>query len=85
MKLETVVLATAFAMTSSIAFAQPAPIGSSADSGNSAVINRGPVRTVGEDMDFRTNRSSAPRLIYPRHARSDRHRHRHRHIADYRH
>ena len=31
MKLKTIVLATAVAMTSSIALAQPAPIGSSAD------------------------------------------------------
>ena len=75
MKLETIVLATALAMTSSVAFAQPAPIGSSADFGNGAVINRGPVRTVGEDMDFRTNRP-----VYHRHARL----HRHRHVA-YRH
>jgi hypothetical protein len=82
MKLKTIVLATAFAMTSSLALAQPAPIGSSADFGNGAVLNRGPVRTVGEDMDFRTNRSSAPRLAHPRQAHSVKHRH---HVADYRH
>ena len=75
MNLKTIVLATAFAATSSLVFAQPAPIGSSATAGNGAVINRGPVRTVGEDMDFRTNRS-----VYHRHA----HLHRHRHDA-YRH
>jgi hypothetical protein len=57
MKLKTIVLATAFAITGSLAFAQPAPIGSSADFGNGAVINRGPVTTTGEDLDFRTNRS----------------------------
>jgi hypothetical protein len=43
MTLKTIVLATALAVTSSIAFAQPAPIGSSADFGNGAVLNRGPV------------------------------------------
>jgi hypothetical protein len=58
MNLKTIVLATAFTAMSSLAFAQPAPIGSSADFGNGALINRGPVTTVGEDLDFRTNRSS---------------------------
>ena len=77
MKLKTIVLATTFVVINSLAFAQPAPIGSSADFGNGAVINRGPVRTVGEDMDFRTNRSWSPRLGHHRH-------HRHRHVA-YRH
>jgi hypothetical protein len=76
MKLKTIVLATAFAMTSSLVFAQ-APIGSSADSGNGAVINRGPVTTVGEDLDFRTNRSWAPRHAHPRHARFVKRRHQH--------
>ena len=81
MKLKTIVLAIAFAMTSSLVFAQPAPIGSSADFGNGAVINRGPVRTVGEDMDFRTNRSS--RFAHHQHARFSKHRR--PHLADYRH
>jgi hypothetical protein len=76
MELKTVVLATAFAMTSSLVLAQPAPIGSSADFGNGAVINRGPVRTVGEDMDFRTNRSSSG-FVHHQHARFAKHRHRH--------
>jgi hypothetical protein len=80
-KVRTMILATAFAVTSSVAFAQPAPIGSSATFGNGAVLNRGPVRTTGEDMDFRTDRSSPPRLIHPRHARSVKHPH--RHVADY--
>ena len=75
MKLKTIVLAAAVALTSSLALAQPAPIGSSADFGNGAVINRGPVRTVGEDMDFRTNRSLAPQ--YHRQAHFVKHRHRH--------
>jgi len=60
MKLRTTLLATALAMTSTLAFAQtyePAPIGSDADRGNGAVINRGPVPTVGEDLDYQTNRS----------------------------
>jgi hypothetical protein len=82
-KIKTVVLATAFAVTSSVAFAQPAPIGSSADFGNGAVLNRGPVRTIGEDMDFRTDRSSPPQLAHPRRARSMNHQR--RHVADYRH
>jgi hypothetical protein len=81
MKLKTIVLATVFAVTSSLAVAQPAPIGSSATFGNGAVLNRGPVRTTGEDMDFRTDRSSPPRLAHPRQARSVRHPH--RHVADY--
>jgi hypothetical protein len=80
MKPKTIVLVAAVALTSSLAFAQPAPIGSSADFGNGAVINRGPVRTVGEDMDFRTNRSSAP---YHRQAHFVKHRH--RHFAERRH
>jgi hypothetical protein len=62
MKLKTFVLGIAFTLIGSVAFAQPAPIGSSADFGNGAVINRGPVRTIGEDLDFRTNRSYGPRL-----------------------
>lgn len=58
MKFTTIVLAAATCgMMSSFALAQ-APIGSSADFGNGAVINRGPVPTVGEDLDFRANRSS---------------------------
>ncbi len=81
MKLKTIVLATAFAVTSSLAFAQPAPIGSSADFGNGAVLNRGPVRTIGEDLDFRTDRSAAPRLAHPRRAHFAKHRR--RHVADY--
>lgn len=83
MKFKAIVLATAFTITSSLAFAQPAPIGSSADFGNGAALNRGPVRTTGEDMDFGTDRSSAPRLAHSRQALSAKHRR--RHIADYRH
>jgi hypothetical protein len=79
MKLKTIVLATAFTMTNSLAFAQ-APIGSDATRGNGAVINRGPVTTVGEDLDFQTNRSLAPRQAHPRHAHFAKHRH--RHVAD---
>ena len=78
MKIRTMILATAFAVTSSVAFAQPAPT-----FGNGAALNRGPVRTTGEDMDFRTDRSTAPRLAHSRHARTVRHPH--RHVADYRH
>ncbi len=59
MKLKTFVLGIAFTLIGSAAFAQ-APIGSSADFGNGAVINRGPVPTVGEDRDFRTNRAYSP-------------------------
>lgn len=61
MKFKTIVLATACSMISSLALAQ-APIGSSADFGNGALINRGPVTTTGEDLDFRANRSSSPRF-----------------------
>lgn len=61
MKLRTIALATAFALTGSLAFAQPAPIGSDATFGNRGMINRGPVRTTGEDMDFQTHRSWTPR------------------------
>jgi hypothetical protein len=57
MNLKAIVLTTALAMTSSVALAQPAPIGSSADFGNGAALNRGPVATTGEDLDFRTHRS----------------------------
>jgi hypothetical protein len=81
-KLKTIVLATAVVVSSSVAFAQPAPIGSSATFGNGALINRGPVRTTGEDMDFRTDRSSHARMGYPRHTRSMKHSR--RHVADYR-
>lgn len=82
MRLKTIVLATAFAATSSLAFAQPAPIGSSADFGNGAVINRGPVRTTGEDMDFRTDRSSLPRPVRRRQTHSVKHGHtQHRALA----
>jgi hypothetical protein len=83
MTLKTIVLATALVVTSSIALAQPAPIGSSADFGNGAVLNRGPVRTTGEDMDFRTDRSSAPRLAHHRQARVMKHRR--QHVAERRH
>ena len=65
MTFTTVVLATTFSLISSLALAQ-APIGSSADFGNGAVINRGPVPTVGEDLDFR--RSYSPRFA-PHHRR----------------
>jgi hypothetical protein len=61
MKLETIALAAALALTSSLAFAQPAPIGSDATFGNRGMINRGPVRTMGEDMDFLTDPRWAPR------------------------
>jgi hypothetical protein len=74
MDFKTIVLTTAFILTSSHVFAQPAPIGSSADFGNGAVLNRGPVRTTGEDMDFQTNQTSAPRLTRPRQARHTKHR-----------
>jgi hypothetical protein len=83
MKLKTIVLAAAVALTSSVAFAQPAPIGSSATFGNGAVLNRGPVRTVGEDMDFRTDRSMAQRQWHHRQAHSIKHRR--QHVADRRH
>jgi hypothetical protein len=82
MNLKKLSLATALVLTSSLAFAQPAPIGSSADFGNGAVLNRGPVRTTGEDMDFRTNRSSASRLVHSPRAHFAKHRR--RHVADYR-
>jgi len=83
MTLKTIVLAAALAVTSSIAFAQPAPIGSSADFGNGAVLNRGPVRSVGEDMDFRTDRSAAPRMSHHRQAHYMKHRR--QHVAERRH
>ena len=60
MKLSTIIMAAALATTGSFAFAQsyePAPIGSDADRGNGAVINRGPVPTVGQDLDYQNNRS----------------------------
>jgi hypothetical protein len=60
MKIRAVLVAAALTMTSSLAFAQnyePAPTGSNADRGNGAVINRGPVPMVGEDLDYQTNRS----------------------------
>jgi hypothetical protein len=75
MKLKTIALATVLALTSSLAFAQPAPIGSDATFGNRGMINRGPVRTTGEDMDFQTNRSWAPR--HYRQARYIKHRRHH--------
>ena len=78
----TVVLATTFSLISSLAFAQ-APIGSSADFGNGAVINRGPVPTVGEDLDFRTHRSDSPRFA-PHHRRIHARRG-HSHLAEQRH
>jgi hypothetical protein len=77
MKLKTIVLTTALTLTSSLAFAQPAPIGSSADFGNGAVLNRGPVRTTGEDMDFRTDRSSGARQWHHRQVHMMKHRRRH--------
>lgn len=61
MKLKTIALAMALTLASSLAFAQPAPIGSDATFGNRGMINRGPVRTTGEDMDFLTDRRWAPR------------------------
>ena len=77
MQTKIVVLATALALISSLALAQPAPIGSDATFGNRAFINRGPVRTSGEDMDFQNKRSWGPR--YYRHAHSVKHR---RHVAE---
>ena len=78
MKLKTIALAAGLALTSSVAFAQPAPIGSDADFGNRAMINRGPVTTTGEDLDFQRNRSTAsPRAWHRRQAHSMRHRRRH--------
>jgi hypothetical protein len=79
MRFAAIGLVAALTMTGSFASAQ-APIGSSADFGNGAVLNRGPVTTTGEDLDFRTNRAySSPRFV--RH-----HRrfvaHRHRHVAE---
>jgi len=74
MSLKAIVLATAFTVMNSLAFAQ-APIGSSATFGNGALINRGPVQTVGEDMDFRTNRAATPRMTAPHR------RHGHHHYA----
>ena len=81
MKLKMIVLANTFGLMSSLAFAQ-APIGSSADFGNGAVINRGPVPTVGEDLDFRTNRSYSPRFA-ARHRRAHVRRG-HSHLAEHR-
>lgn len=80
MNVKTIGLTAAFTLMSSLAFAQ-APIGSSADFGNGAVINRGPVPTVGEDMDFRTNRAYAgpPVITHPIITH-----HRHRHLAEHR-
>ncbi len=74
MKLKTMALATALALTSSLAFAQPAPIGSDATFGNRGMINRGPVRTTGEDMDFLTNRSQTNQSWAPLHYRYRKHR-----------
>ena len=71
MNFKTLVLATSFVAVSSLALAQ-APIGSSADFGNGAVVNRGPVNTVGEDLDFRTDRSGWN--TYPRRAYIAKHR-----------
>lgn len=75
MTVKTIVMAAAFTMMSSLAVAQPAPIGSSADFGNGALINRGPVRTVGEDMDFQNHRSYRARVIA---------HHRRHHFREYR-
>ena len=90
MRLKTIVLAAAFTIITSLAFAQPAPIGSSADFGNGAVINRGPVTTTGEDLDFRANRSYAPRpAARPRRARACAENKcftkKRRHVAEHRH
>jgi hypothetical protein len=60
MTLKTIVLASALTVMSSLALAQTAPIGSSADFGNGAVINRGPVGSFSEDRDFRLNRAASP-------------------------
>jgi hypothetical protein len=76
MNLKTIALAGALALSSTMAFAQ-APIGSDATIGNRAMLNRGPDRTNGEDMDFQNKRSWGPR--YYRHARSMKHR---RHVAE---
>ena len=76
MQVKTIALATAFALMSSVAFAQwgggyapgpgvpqgsaAAPIGSSATFGNGAMINRGPDATPGMDRDFGYGRSAYP-------------------------
>jgi hypothetical protein len=60
MQLKTIALATAFALTSSLAFAQssgPAAIGSDADIGNRALINRGPNPSISMDRGSSSNRS----------------------------
>lgn len=77
MRLKAIVFAAAMTATSSLAFAQ-APIGSSADFGNGAVLNRGPVPSMGMDMDFRADRSASPSASRPRHVV----RHRHRRVAN---
>jgi hypothetical protein len=61
MQLKTIALATAFALTSSLSFAQnsePARIGSDADVGNRALINRGPNPSTSMDRDGASNRSA---------------------------
>jgi hypothetical protein len=70
MQLKTIALATAFALTSSLAFAQAGysgssatAIGSSADTGNGAMINRGPNPTAGMDRDNQFYQSG--RSLYP--------------------
>jgi hypothetical protein len=89
MKLKTAVLATAFTTISALALAQPAPIGSSADFGNGALINRGPLGSHSEDRDFRLNRAYAPPLVgQPYRARACAGncfpKYRHRHVAEHR-
>jgi hypothetical protein len=80
MAIKTIILATAFAVTSSIALAQPAPIGSDADVGNRALINRGPVTTTGEDLDFQRHRSMSGSGAW--HHRAHAMKHRRRHVAE---
>ena len=77
MTLKAIVFATAMTATSSLGFAQ-APIGSSADFGNGAVLNRGPVPSMGMDMDFRADRSASPYVPAPHQVT----RHRHRRVAN---
>ncbi len=58
MQVKTLVLATALTLTCSLAFAQPAQIGSDADRGNGASLNRGPDLQPGESRSETINRSS---------------------------
>ena len=83
MKVITIALATALAMTSSLAFAQPRlAVARTLETARCSIAGRSErsVRTwIFEPID----RSAAPRLAHPRQARSVKHRR--RHVADYRH